>query len=146
MFFKYLQWCCSAWVFFLLGLPPAEAAAASANIEATLIIQPHSCAYESTEKNCKTELLIRWRSNLRSSYCLFEKPMEDTGSQQAIGSEKKVICWEKRSRARLYLDFESEVSRTYILKHQSQTVAEYKVVVAKITRRLNRRRRRPWNF
>ena len=105
---------------------------------ATLKILPDRCGYSEPSEFCEAKLTLRWVTNRFSNYCLYAK---STDKSQKITLVK---CWENRSKARLDMDFKSAVSVYYVLKAGEKILAETKVTVAKVTRRLNRRR--PWRL
>lgn len=105
-----------------------------------LKIQPDRCGYSAPNKQCEALLKLRWITKKFGNYCLFEQRIGK------LDSIKKVKCWQKRSKARLDIQFKSADSIYYILKSGEMTLAKIKVTVAKITRRLKKRRRRPWHL
>jgi len=120
----------------LLIMQPALAevnSEAQKKFDAHLKIQPNRCAYYFKDDYCFAKLSIRWHTAQLDNFCVYE-------------GEKKIYCWENRSRAKLRIQVQSKESQVFYLKHGDTIIDEKALTVVKITRRLKKRRRRPWHL
>lgn len=102
------------------------------SLGSALTLLPNKCVALHKGRTCYAELKFQWKVKIKGDYCLYE---------EALTSPIK--CWRQSNRGYFEYNFQSSVSRSYILVAEStkETIAKGGVSVNWVHKSPDKRRR-----
>ena len=105
--------------------------------EIAFSVQPQQCVTLRQGRNCFATITIQWQNPTETTLCLYQL------KKQLADSKKKLVCWAKKKKGQISVEFESSDNQTYQLRtlKGERLIAETEVVVSWLDENTTSRRR-----